>query len=84
MASLNYLYLKVTRCSACKRLLGSLQAERGRKLMRKKARKRSNYKSHAPGADTIFRVGTRPLAYIYHSRAKIGVKFHELVVKHKS
>ena len=52
MASLNYLYLKVTRCSACT-LPRSVQAEQGRKLMRKRARKRSNYKSHAPGL-TIF------------------------------
>ena len=57
MASLNYLYLKVTRCSACK-LLGSVQAQQGRKLMCKRARKRSNYKSHTPGL-TIFRVSTR-------------------------
>ena len=28
---------------------GRVQAEQGRKLMRKRARKRSNYKSHAPG-----------------------------------
>ena len=48
MASLNYLYLKVTRCSACT-LLGSVQTEQERKFMHKRARKWSNYKSHAPG-----------------------------------
>ena len=48
MVSLNYLYLKVTRCSACT-LLGCVQVEQGCKLMRKRARKRSNYKNHAPG-----------------------------------
>ena len=42
MASLNYLYLKVTRCSTCT-LPRSVQAEQGRKFMRKRARKRSNY-----------------------------------------
>ena len=57
MASLNYLYLKVTHCSACT-LLGSMQTEQGRKLMCKRACNRSNYNNHAPGL-TIFRVGTR-------------------------